>query len=215
MLCETCHFPQVGEGANEGQTEDRESHLFRDRGRVPQKYPLGPKLFSALPCAGLLKRSPFCNHLKHGIFHQNTGTPPFTSCNVQVYGVRIPVVGGCVKGKYTEPGCPFWGRFSFKYKQCPCFGEPQKGNPPRRRATCKHENQTWLEQDGLAPTLNKTRFVRRQLIRKSCVIYYLPFALEYYLFSPVGFEGNLTIGHMFNLSGGLKQMEVTEILTCH
>ena len=24
-------------------------------------------------------------HLKHGLFHQNEGTPPLTSCNVQVY----------------------------------------------------------------------------------------------------------------------------------
>ena len=27
----------------------------------------------------------FCNHLKHGCFHQNKGKPPFTSCNVQVF----------------------------------------------------------------------------------------------------------------------------------
>ena len=33
---------------------------------------------SRIPEAGLLKRSPFCNHLKHGFFHQNKGTPPFT-----------------------------------------------------------------------------------------------------------------------------------------
>ena len=44
------------------------------------------------PCAGLLKRSPFRNRLKHGFFRQNKGKPPLTSCNVQVYNVRIPGV---------------------------------------------------------------------------------------------------------------------------
>ena len=34
----------------------------------------------------------FCNHLKHGFFHTKIrGKPPFTSCNVQVYNLRIPV----------------------------------------------------------------------------------------------------------------------------
>ena len=45
---------------------------------------------------GLLERS---IHLKHGFFHQNKGKPPFTSCNVQVYDVRIPakwLYGGCI-----------------------------------------------------------------------------------------------------------------------
>ena len=39
------------------------------------------------------KRSPFCHHLKHVAFafHPNKGKPPLTSCNVQVYNVRIPV----------------------------------------------------------------------------------------------------------------------------
>ena len=30
----------------------------------------------------------FCNHLKHGFFHQSKGKPPFTSCNVQVYSLH-------------------------------------------------------------------------------------------------------------------------------
>ena len=42
---------------------------------------------------GLLKllKDTLCNHLKHGFFHQNKGKPPFTSCTVQVYNVRIAV----------------------------------------------------------------------------------------------------------------------------
>ena len=42
---------------------------------------------------GLLKKSPFCNNLKHVVFStpKYSWKPPFTSCNVQVYNVRIPV----------------------------------------------------------------------------------------------------------------------------
>ena len=44
--------------------------------------------------AGLLKINSCCNHLKHVDFsHQNKRNPAFTSCNVQVYNVRIPVLG--------------------------------------------------------------------------------------------------------------------------
>ena len=62
--------------------------------------------------AGLLERSPFCNHLKHVAFstpkqrettiyklqchvflffpHQNKGRPPFTSCNVMFFVFSTP-----------------------------------------------------------------------------------------------------------------------------
>ena len=39
---------------------------------------------------GLLKRSPFCNHLKHGFFHTRIKGNHHLG-NVQVYSVRIPV----------------------------------------------------------------------------------------------------------------------------
>ena len=42
---------------------------------------------------GLLNRYNFA-HVKRGFFHQNNGKPPFTSCTVQVYNVRIPVTSG-------------------------------------------------------------------------------------------------------------------------
>ena len=60
-------------------------------------------VFFAWVCTGLLKRNSFSNHLKHGpLFqHQNNGTPPLTSCNVQVYNVRIPVVERVSCGKYN------------------------------------------------------------------------------------------------------------------
>ena len=42
------------------------------------------------PWTGLLKRSPFCHHLKHGFFHQNQVGNHHLQGNVQVYNVRIP-----------------------------------------------------------------------------------------------------------------------------
>ena len=46
-------------------------------------------LLSGSPSQGSLKDLHVAN-LKNGGFHQNKGKPPFTSCNVQVYNVRIP-----------------------------------------------------------------------------------------------------------------------------
>ena len=60
---------------------------FRFSVPVRMRPQTGPKV---APETGLLKRymlQPFESWLFQ---HQNKGTPPFTSCNVQVYHVRIP-----------------------------------------------------------------------------------------------------------------------------
>ena len=45
-----------------------------------------------LASARLLKRSPFCNHLKHGFFNTKIKGNHHLQGNVQVYNVRIPVL---------------------------------------------------------------------------------------------------------------------------
>ena len=49
------------------------------------------------------KINSFCNHLKHVAFStpKQRWTPPFTSCNVQVYNVRIPVRTSSHHGLWT------------------------------------------------------------------------------------------------------------------
>ena len=70
-------------------------------------YPCGdhPSHFVP-PFSGLLKRSPFCNHLKHVAFSTpKTGgkKPPFTSRNVQVSSVKTPPRGLVLRPRFLTP----------------------------------------------------------------------------------------------------------------
>ena len=92
------------------------------------RSPMAPHLFSARvgdraqSFPGLLKRSPFCPFETCCFFHQNQGKPPFASCNVQVYHVRIPA---------------FLSRTQRDPKTCRCSAGNEKWNdPPRNRPTC-------------------------------------------------------------------------------
>ena len=60
--------------------------------------------FGGHPGQGSLKDT-CCNHLKHVLFQQNKGTPPFTRQCAGVFHVRIPV------GPHALPLAPAWKPF--------------------------------------------------------------------------------------------------------
>ena len=71
--------------------------------------------------AGLLKGSPCCNHLKHGVFHQNKGNHHLQVAMFRCfYYIRIPVQG-LLGSQFSRASRVLGFRFATSLRSARCF----------------------------------------------------------------------------------------------